>query len=917
MRELHELLRHYAGSEQRYKDFVQSMRNSTLTAFYTPPAIVRALAETLRDAGIVPRRLLDPSAGAGIFPSSFRETADGEVEILSFEKDLLTGQVLSALAREREQVVIDGFQTIESAYDDYFDVVTSNIPFGDTRIFDTAFRKSDDPVRRQALKAVHNYFFIRGLDTLREGGILAFVTSAGVMDAPGNFDFSGEAVSAIRAAECAVLVGAAKDGLSVGMERSWKLLGKKPRMIFVNRTDEDNSDYQACLDALKGKFGQSVVPIVAPVIDGNKKVTGIVDLLHNTAYEVKGGKAAACAIPADMADEVETLRSELMEAAAGSDEELMEKFFDTMELSAEDMARGLKLGVRDGSVCPVLCGSAVTGLGVEMLMQTILDLVPVATDMPAETAQDDDGNDVEVACDPNGPTAAIVFKTISDQYGKYSMVKVLRGRITSDMALYNPATGNTEKLGRLYIMKGKKGEEVKEICCGDIGAIGKMDKVKTGNTLCDPKHIVRLCGMDYAQPCYSRAISPKTKQEVEKLGTGLNKLNEEDPTFHVVNNAETHQTVISGAGDIQIDVLCSKLKTRFGVDAEAVLRHKHAGKLAGHAADVLARAHGGDVGGRIRRGDGVARPYAHLLQLAEDAVHNGEGDFLRQAAALVGLQDDRVGAHGAQRAGQRGGEGALVRVDPDELRAERADAGQKPLGFLRADAHLVQFALVARAGVKIQHKIRAAHILNHLMAHVFKRRAVRRAGEGAVHIQPRSGGNHAVGNIQTERVEHGVKIHRAAKRVRMFADALLYQIEIHHAVECIRVGGYALFNAVDDELTHHFVAVRARSDADAADGRTVGGVPAALDAPSLLDGQGDAGNRRQCLEQNDPLLLKRYQAFQRGCGMNQTMRGSPPLFPDLRWERPSAHSCTRCGRHRPFLRYDANTNGGVLQVKAA
>jgi len=186
VRELHELLRHYAGSEQRYKDLVQSMRNSTLTAFYTPPAIVRALAETLRDAGVVPRRLLDPSAGAGIFPSSFRETADGEVEILSFEKDLLTGQVLSALAREREQVVIDGFQTIESAYDSYFDVVTSNIPFGDTRIFDASFRKSDDPVRGQALKAVHNYFFIKGLDTLREGGILAFVTSAGVMDAPGN-----------------------------------------------------------------------------------------------------------------------------------------------------------------------------------------------------------------------------------------------------------------------------------------------------------------------------------------------------------------------------------------------------------------------------------------------------------------------------------------------------------------------------------------------------------------------------------------------------------------------------------------------------------------------------------------------------------------------------------------------------------
>lgn len=165
---------------------MQSLRNSTLTAFYTPPAIVRALAETLRDAGVVSRRLLDPSAGAGVFPAQFRDAVGHKVEILSFEKDLLTGQVLSSLAQEREQVVIDGFQTIESAYDNYFDIVTSNIPFGDTRIFDAAFRKSDDPVRRQALKAVHNYFFIKGLDMLREGGILAFVTSTGVMDAPGN-----------------------------------------------------------------------------------------------------------------------------------------------------------------------------------------------------------------------------------------------------------------------------------------------------------------------------------------------------------------------------------------------------------------------------------------------------------------------------------------------------------------------------------------------------------------------------------------------------------------------------------------------------------------------------------------------------------------------------------------------------------
>ena len=378
-----------------------------------------------------------------------------------------------------------------------------------------------------------------------------------VLDTPGNFDFAGEVLSGIRAAECAVLVCGAKDGLSVGAERAWKMLGNKPRMIFINRTDEENSDYNACFDALKGKFGTAVAPIVAPIIDGSKKVTGIVDLLHNKAYEVKGGKAAECAIPADIADEVETLRAELME-----------KFFETMELSAEEIAKGLKLGVRDGSVAPVLCGSAISGLGVDMLMQTVLDLVPVATDMPAEAAQDDDGNAVEVAHDENGATAAIVFKTVSDQYGKFSLVKVVRGKITGDMSLYDTTTGNTEKLGRLYTLKGKKNEEVKEICCGDIGAIAKMDRVKTGDTLCDPKSIVKLAGMPYAEPCYSRAIAPKTRGQEEKLGTGLNRLNEEDPTFTVVNNAETHQMVVSGAGDIQIDVLVSKLKTRFGVDAE-------------------------------------------------------------------------------------------------------------------------------------------------------------------------------------------------------------------------------------------------------------------------------------------------------------------------------------------------------------
>ena len=385
-----------------------------------------------------------------------------------------------------------------------------------------------------------------------------------VMDAPGNFDFSGEAVCAIRAAECAVIVGNAKDGLSVGMERTWKMLGKKPRMMFINRVEEANSDYASCIEAIKAKYGTAIAPIVATKADANKAVTVIVDLLHNKAYDAKG----ECAIPGDMADEVEALRAELMEAAAGADEELMEKFFETMELSAEDMAKGLKIGVRDGSVCPVLCGSAVTGMGVDMLMQTIVDLVPVATDMPAEAAEDDDGNAIEVAYDPNGPTAAFVFKTISDQYGKYSLIKVLSGEITSDLSLVNARTGATEKLGRLYKMCGKKAEEVKELTCGDIGAIGKMDKVKTGDTLCDSRKVVALKGIPFPEPCYSKAIAPKTRGQDDKVAAGLARMNEEDPSFTVVNNSETRQVVLSGAGDMQLDVLVSRLKSRFGVEAE-------------------------------------------------------------------------------------------------------------------------------------------------------------------------------------------------------------------------------------------------------------------------------------------------------------------------------------------------------------
>ena len=395
-----------------------------------------------------------------------------------------------------------------------------------------------------------------------------------VLDTPGNFDFAGEMQSGVRAAEVGVLVCASKDGLSVGAERCWKYLKdqKKPCIIYISKEDEENANFSTTLDALREKLSKSIAPVVAPIWDENKRTIGIIDVLNKKAYKMpenKKGKREEIPIPDSKMKVVDELYGQLMEAVAETTEENMEKFFAGESFTKEEIMTGLKVGMHEGTLAPVVCGSALTGLGTEMLLSTIVDLVPGPLEMPAEEAMDESGeNAVEVKRDPNGPTAAIVFKTISDQYGKYSLVKVISGKITGDMNLYNPATGKTEKLGRLYTIKGKKNEEVKEIACGDIGAIAKMDRLKTGETLCDPKSIVKLAPVAFAEPCYSRAIAPKTRGQDEKVGTGLIRLNEEDPTFNVVNNAETHQVVVSGAGDIQIDVLVSKLKSRFGVDAE-------------------------------------------------------------------------------------------------------------------------------------------------------------------------------------------------------------------------------------------------------------------------------------------------------------------------------------------------------------
>ena len=381
-------------------------------------------------------------------------------------------------------------------------------------------------------------------------------TKINIIDTPGYFDFAGEVAQALRVADIGIICVSAKDGLNVGAEKAWKALTDAgvPRAIYISKVDEEHADFYKAFEQLREKFGPSLSPMSAPIMDGTK-VAGLVDILARKAYKYEGKKRTEIPVPADMSGRVEELYSEIAENAAGTSEELMDKYLETMELSAEEIYGALGTGIAECEITPVFCGSAVTGLGTIVLLDAIKNFFPY----PREGGK---------RVDENAPTKAIVYKTISDQFGKFSLFKVIAGKVTPDMTLVNARSGAQEKLGHIYYMQGKKNIEVQEIGCGDIGAVSKLSDTKTGDTLCDSKAVEAAPGIEYAVPCYSMAIAPKTKGQEDKVAQGLARLGEEDRSFTVTNNAETKQMVIAGAGDIHLDVLCSKLKNKFGVEVE-------------------------------------------------------------------------------------------------------------------------------------------------------------------------------------------------------------------------------------------------------------------------------------------------------------------------------------------------------------
>ncbi len=390
-----------------------------------------------------------------------------------------------------------------------------------------------------------------------------------LLDTPGLFDFAGGVSEGVRAAGSALIVVSGKSGLEVGAEKGFTAASRKgiAKLFFVNFMDNENADFYKVYDQLKETYGTSVCPLVIPYVT-NHHVECYVNLLENKAYKYEKGKPTEVALP-DLGDRYDDLRTAIVEAAAESSEELMEKYFSGEEFTNEELINGLATGVRRGEIAPVFCGSAYELEAIDQLLNGLIWLAPWAESVAGEDGTDPDGNPVKLTVDENAQTVAVVFKTVVDPFvGKLLYFKVISGKVKADSALLNPRTGVTEKIGKLFYIRGKKQTDTDCVPAGDIGAVAKLASTNTGDTLCDPAKPVTLRGVAFDKPCLSMAVFSKKKGEEDKIATGLLRLMEEDPTLLFETNKETKEQVLSGMGEQHLDVIASKLKSKFGVEME-------------------------------------------------------------------------------------------------------------------------------------------------------------------------------------------------------------------------------------------------------------------------------------------------------------------------------------------------------------
>ncbi len=395
-----------------------------------------------------------------------------------------------------------------------------------------------------------------------------------ILDTPGDNNFIADTPACIRVIDHAVVVIGADDGVQFYTEKVWQWADEQDllRIVFLNKMDHERANVTPILENLKKKFKKTPVFLQMPVGNG-ESFTGIVDLVENRyfSYEKEGdGKGKAGDIPPDLADSVEMSRAELTEAIAEVDDELIEVYLEKGELSEEEFHSGLKNGIQSGQLIPVLCGSGTRNMGMDLLLKAVIDYLPSPDRRePATGKAVKDGSEAERKPDSQEPFSSLVFKTVADPYaGKLTLFRVFSGSIKADSNVYNASRENSERIGQIFMLQGKKQVPVSEVSAGDIGAVAKLKVTQTNDTLSDQSKAIVFDAIEFPVPVFSQAILPKTRADEEKISTALHRVTEEDATLQVERNSQTHELLVSGMGQVHLDVVIDRLKQRFGVEVE-------------------------------------------------------------------------------------------------------------------------------------------------------------------------------------------------------------------------------------------------------------------------------------------------------------------------------------------------------------
>ena len=392
-----------------------------------------------------------------------------------------------------------------------------------------------------------------------------------LVDIPGYFDFVGESIEGMRAVDVAMITVCGATGIQVGTEKAWDYCNKikLPRTFFINKLDREHSNFDKVLQELKDTFGISVVPIQYP-IGKEENFRGIVNVITKKAriYNPKTKDMEIAEVPEELLDKVNECKQMITEAVAETDEELLEKYFSEGELSDLEIYEGLIKGCASGEIAPVMCGSATKVIGMNTLLEDIVECFPSPKyAIPQKAIDLTKDEEVYVTLDENKPFSALVFKTIADPFvGKISLFRVVTGKIDGELAVVNSNKDRVEKLSKVFFMRGKNQIQASKIVAGDIGAISKLQYTSTGDTLCDPNFKVIYDKMNFPETVISKAVIPKSKGDEDKISLSLNKLLDEDPIFKISRDIENAETIISGIGEIHLEVIASKLKNKFGAD---------------------------------------------------------------------------------------------------------------------------------------------------------------------------------------------------------------------------------------------------------------------------------------------------------------------------------------------------------------